>query len=228
MNEPRALLITGASGTVGTALLDRLADWPGPLLMVGRARPARVRSVDRFIACDLSDHAATAETCTHIAAGPPPAALVCAAGQDSRAALGDLNLAAFAECVQVNCLAHLQLLHAATTSRPDADSPLPVVLISSDVIDQQITGTFAYAAVKAAAEQAFRHATADIPPPGLALLLVRLPDIGVPMRAATPGTPPPPSRAGQRPLPILTAAVETIARFVTSSHRTAKVEVWHA
>ncbi len=96
------------------------------------------------------------------------------------------------------------------------------MVISSDVIGRCLPATAVYAAAKAAAEEAFRHAIADAPDPGMALLLVRLPDIGVPMGAARlpAGAPRP------EPLPVLGAAAGAATRFITSPHR-ACVEVWH-
>lgn len=228
MDEPGTVLMTGASGTVGTCLRDHLIrGWPCRLVAIGRTRPSSLRPGDHFERADLADPAATDLACQRIAAGPPVAALICAAGLDSRARLRDLNDAAFTRCMQVNCLAHLHLLGAATASRPPAPAaPLPVVVISSDVIGQQAPATLLYAAAKAAAEEAFRHATADLASPGAALLLVRLPDIGVPMRATTPGPPPPPRIPESRPLPVLSTAVAAITGFLR--HARAGVTVWHA
>ncbi len=220
--------MTGASGTVGTRLLDHLEPgWPSRLVAIGRTRPLWLRPDDSFERADLADPVSTDLACRRIAAGPPVTALICAAGLDSRAGLHDLDHAAFTRCMQVNCLAHLHLLHAAVASRPATPTaPLPVVVISSDVLGQQTPATLVYAAAKAAAEEAFRHAMADLPPPGAALLLVRLPDIGMPMRATTPGAPLPPRKSGSRPLPVLSTAVAAITGFLR--HARAGVTVWHA
>lgn len=230
MDESGVLVMTGASSTVGTCLLSHLApSWPGKLLTLGRTRPARLRSGDHFEEADLSDSAVTDLACKRIAAGPPVGALVCTAGLDSRAGLFDFNPAGFNQCVQVNCVAHLQLLRATILSRSAAPAvPLPVVVISSDVVGQQTPGTLVYAAAKAAAEEAFRHAAADLPPPGVALLLVRLPDIGVPMRTTAPGSPPPPRTPHGRPLPILDTAVQAITEFLSTTRPRAITVIWHA
>ena len=228
---PGALLLTGASGTFGTALLHTLR-WPGEVAALGRTRPRHGtgggggRPV-RFLPVDLADAEAVAQLGQRLAAGPPVGALVCAAGLDARARLVEFNAHAAAACMQVNTWAHVHLLHAAVISRAPgaARTALPVVLVSSDVVGAATPGTLVYAATKAAAEEAFRHATADAAPPGIALLIVRLPDIGVHMRAAAPGPPPPP-RAGGAPLPVLAAAVEAISSFLTTRQQT--VEVWHA
>jgi NAD(P)-dependent dehydrogenase (short-subunit alcohol dehydrogenase family) len=219
--------MTGASGTVGTWLRDHFPPGQPPrLVTIGRTRPLRLRPDDHFEQADLANPVATGLTCRRIAAGPPIAALICAAGLDSRSALRDLDHAAFTRCLQVNCLSHLHLLRAALASRPAApEAALPVVVISSDVIWQQTPATLVYAAAKAAAEEAFRHATADMPPPGAALLLVRLPDIGVPMRAVTPGPQPPPRTPGGQPLPVLSTAMQAITGFLRQAR--AGVTVWH-
>ncbi len=93
--------------------------------------------------------------------------------------------------MQVNAWAHVELLRAALTSRTsakfatnDQQNALPVVVVSSDVVGGSLPATLVYAATKAAVEETFRHAAADLAPPGIALLIVRLPDIGVPMRSA--------------------------------------------
>jgi len=228
MDEPPGTaLMTGASGTVGTWLRDHfLPGRPPRLVTIGRTRPLRLRPDDHFERADLANPVATDLTCRRIASGPPIAALICAAGLDSRSALRDLDHATFTRCMQVNCLSHLHLLRAATASRPAAPAAaLPVVVISSDVIGQQAPATLVYAAAKAAAEEAFRHATADVPPPGAALLLVRLPDIGVPMRAVTPGPPSPPRTPDGQPLPVLSTAAQAITGFLRQAR--AGVTVWH-
>jgi NAD(P)-dependent dehydrogenase (short-subunit alcohol dehydrogenase family) len=230
MTEPLGpLLVTGASGTVGAALLCALAPtWRGDLLALGRTRPQQDghRSI-RFTAVDLADPDAVDALSAHLAAGPPVGALVCAAGLDARARLSDFTPRAAAACMQVNAWAHLQLLNAALASRTNiASTTLPVVLISSDVVGSAMPGTLVYAAAKTAAEEAFRHAMADAPPPGFALLIVRLPYIGVPMRAAVPGPPPPP-HTGNSPRPVLAAAAAAITSFLTIRQHTT-VEVWHA
>ncbi|MCO5973749.1 SDR family NAD(P)-dependent oxidoreductase [Actinoallomurus soli] len=225
MND-HVLVLTGGTGTVGEHLLAALAPvWPGRLCAVGRACPARLPAGHDFLSCDLADPAATTAAAEHLADGSAITALVCAAGVDSRATLDDLTPDAFTACMQVNCLAHLQLLRAASWP---LQRPLPVVLVSSDVVGAPAPGTLVYAAAKAAAEEAFRHAAIEATAPGIALLTVRLPDIGVPMRAAVPGSPPPPRTAGQRPNEALAAAVAAITQFITQKHAARTEEVWHA
>jgi NAD(P)-dependent dehydrogenase (short-subunit alcohol dehydrogenase family) len=230
MADPGTLVLTGGSGTVGSCVLDHLTPiWPGPLCAVGQARPARLPAAHDFIACDLTDAAAMAATVARLGDYEPTiTGLICVAGLDCRAGLEEVTEAAFAETIQVSCLAHLQLLRATVRSRPTAICPLPVVLVSSDVVGAPQPGTLVYAAAKAAAEEAFRHATADIPPPGVALLIVRLPDIGVPMRTAAPVPPPPPRTGQDRPGPALSAAVQAITEFTTTEHAVGTKETWHA
>ena len=223
MTDPGVLVVTGASGTVGTCVLEHLTPiWPGRLCAVGRARPSPLPAAD-FIAFDLTDPAATAAVAARLAAGPVPG-LICIAGVDSRASLDQLTVAAFTGSMQINCFAHLQLLRAAAKFRPTADRSLPVVLISSDVIGASQPGTLVYAAAKAAAEEAFRHAAADVPSPGIALLTYT----GVPMCATAPGPPPPSRTSEDRPRPSLHAAVQAITKFVTTVHAPGTEEIWHA
>jgi NAD(P)-dependent dehydrogenase (short-subunit alcohol dehydrogenase family) len=228
MTNPGTVVITGASGTVGRCLTRHLAAaWTGRLCAAGRTRPPAWRPGDTFAECDLADPGAAARAARPLAASAPVTALVCAAGLDSRAGLHDLDPAAFTACMQVNCLAHLQLLDAVLPARPP-DTVLRAAVISSDVVGQPMPGTAVYAAAKAAAEEAFRHAAADTGDPGVALLVVRLPDIGVPMRAAVSGPQPPPRAGGQHPLPVLTAAAQAITRFITSPQPGRQEEIWHA
>jgi NAD(P)-dependent dehydrogenase (short-subunit alcohol dehydrogenase family) len=228
MTSPRAVVMTGASGTVGQALLGQLtASLAAPVHALGRTPPTGLRPADRFERTDLADLPAVTRAARRIAVGPPAAGLVCAAGADCRARLPDFDPAALAYCIQVNCTAHLQLLQAVSDSRPAPATPIPVVLISSDVIGQQMPDTFVYAAAKAAAEEALRHAAADISSPALTILVVRLPDIGVPMHAAAPGPPPPPRTSTHYPLPVLSTAAQAVSQF-TCDPPPAGLEVWHA
>lgn len=240
IDEPSVpLLLTGASGTVGTAIGRALHTVGlGKAVAIGRTPPEPGVPAVRFWPVDLADTDAVAQLAARIVAGPPVRGLVCAAGLDSRTRLADFTTTAAATCTQVNAWAHVTLLTAALDSRAGAtEAPLPVVLISSDVTTNRAAdragnvagagteGTLVYAAAKAAAEEAFRHAVADAPPPGMALLIVRLPDIGVPMRAATPGPPPPP-RDGGLPRPVLGAAVDAVTSFISGPRP--PLEVWNA
>lgn len=226
------LLLTGASGTVGTAIACALdAAGLGAAVALGRTPPGPgAPGSGGFWPVDLADAEEVAALAAGVAAGPPVRALVCAAGVDSRAGLDEFTARGAQECAQVNAWGHVSLLAAALSSRARAAAgPLPVVLVSSDVTGsangEALAGTLVYAAAKAAAEEAFRHAAADAPPPGMALLIVRLPDIGVPMRAAAPGPLPPP-RDGGRPRPVLAAAVNAITSFIRGPRP--PLEVWNA
>ncbi|TMQ90012.1 SDR family NAD(P)-dependent oxidoreductase, partial [Actinomadura soli] len=113
--SPGPLLLTGASGTVGAALWRALAStWPGQVLAIGRTPPPPGGPrLARFTPVDLADPDAVTAFATHIAAGPPVSALVCAAGLDARARLSDFTSASAAECIQINAWAHVELLRAA-------------------------------------------------------------------------------------------------------------------
>jgi NAD(P)-dependent dehydrogenase (short-subunit alcohol dehydrogenase family) len=220
--------MTGASGTVGQALLEQLtASLPAPIHTLGRTPPAGLRPADRFEHADLSDLRAATRAARRIAAGPPAAGLVCAAGTDCRARLADFDPAALAYSMQVNCTAHLQLLQAVSRSRPAPPAAIPVVLISSDVIGQQVPATLVYAAAKAAAEEALRHAAADLCCPALTILIVRLPDVGIPMRATAPGPQPPPRTSTHCLLPVLSTAAKAVSQFICDPPA-AGLETWHA
>lgn len=122
MTNPRALVMTGASGTVGHALAEQLAaSLPGPIRAFGHTPPAGLRSGDRFERADLSDPAAVTRAARRIAAGPSAAGLVCAAGTECRACLAHFDPVALAYCLQVNCTAHLQLF---IVRLPDISIPM--------------------------------------------------------------------------------------------------------
>jgi NAD(P)-dependent dehydrogenase (short-subunit alcohol dehydrogenase family) len=111
-------------------------------------------------------------------------AAVFAAGVDSNQGISDLDPAAFARAMQINCVAHLRLLGGVLAARQVGSDPLRVCMVSSDVVGRPTARTAVYAASKAALEEALRHVTADIP---MALLLIRLPYIGQPMRECAEG-----------------------------------------
>ena len=229
MADNAGLMITGASGTVGQAIIGHLQAAESPsLYALGRTRPAGMQPRDQFHQLDLSDHAAVEAMAIRITGRALVTGLICAAGTDCRARLGSLDPAEFRECIQVNCLSHLQLLQAICQQPTPPGALLPIAVISSDVIGQKLPGTLVYAAAKAAAEESIRHAASDLPPPGAAILIVRLPDIGVAMQAGTRSTPPPRRTDAVRPLPILDAAARAVARFVAHPPATASLEIWHA
>jgi NAD(P)-dependent dehydrogenase (short-subunit alcohol dehydrogenase family) len=105
-------------------------------------------------------------------------AAVFAAGIDSRQGATDLDADVFTRTMQVNCLAHLQILRHLTNRHTTARGPLRVIAISSDVVTRHEPATVVYASTKAALEQALRHATTDTE---IHAALVRLPQLSVPM-----------------------------------------------
>jgi NAD(P)-dependent dehydrogenase (short-subunit alcohol dehydrogenase family) len=176
MVDKGALLVTGGSGTVGTALLPPLMRRFTHIVSVGRQRPIALRNTDRFLRADLASPSGIEAACIQLAG--PIGGVVLAAGVDSRASLGALTTAELETCMRVNCLAQLRLLGVATALHTGS-RPLPLVVISSDVVGQRLPGTVAYAASKAALEEGVRHALTDNS--ALTVLIVRLGDIGVPM-----------------------------------------------
>ncbi|QBI56154.1 SDR family NAD(P)-dependent oxidoreductase [Streptomonospora litoralis] len=210
-----ALLVSGASGTLGQILLAHLEPAFPRIIAVSRSRPAGLRPSDTFISADLSTHGGIADACS--AVSTPITGVVLATGIDSRRSLTDLADSDFDTCMRTNCLSQLRLLAAAATHRAAA-SPLPVAVISSDVVGGSTTATLVYAASKAALEDGARHAVAD--DEAMPLLLMRLPDIGVPM--GTPRDTPRPE-----PAPAARDAAECATAFLTTPPPTPAVRMWH-
>lgn len=177
--------MTGASGTVGSHLAIAIRRSGHSVVTVGRQRPTSVQQLGHLRA-DLAEAGDVERTHRHFADGHGALidAAVFAAGVDSRQGISDLDPAAFTRAVQINCLAHLRLLGGVLSARQAGSEPLRVCMLSSDVVGRPTAGTAVYAASKAALEEALRHATADNP---MALLLIRLPYIGQPMRERAEG-----------------------------------------
>lgn len=227
MADPGVLLMTGATGTVGTALLKLLRDSFPVVVAIGRRPPVVQRPADHFIRADLGDPDGLDAACaqvTRFAERAPVFGLVLAAGVDSRAGLNSLTRPEWDRCLAVNAFAPLRLL-AAATARRTGTAPLPVVVWSSDVAGGSHPETMVYAASKAALEEGAQHAMADVGDPGLAVLVVRLSDVGVPMTRADGARP---AGGGRVPDPALGRAVETAVAFLTTPRPRPGVELWHA
>ena len=218
MSEHGALMVTGASGTVGTVLLRAATSgWAGPVMAIGRRRPDA--AVEHFVDADLADPAATDRACTTVAAVQPPVTgLVLAAGVDCRSTLAALTEAELQRAFAVNCASALRLLTAAV-SATDA-TVLRAVVVSSDVVDQPQAGTLVYAATKAALDVAVQHASLD--DSRLRVLLVRLPALGTPMIDVQDRR----SAISRPPLPLLDEAAAAVADFLLGDKATDPVRIW--
>lgn len=199
MSSRGTVVVTGASGTVGSALLPVLSQAYESLVCICRRRPEAMTGDGRFLRTDLGAPQqldATCETLSAMAATGPVRAVVLAAGVDDHNGFTDIRSHAWQRCMMVNAYAQLRILGTVAMAAGQR-SPLPVVIWSSDVVGASRPDSVVYAASKAALEEGVRQATADIPAPGLATLVIRLPDIGVPMDgvgcpdrgALTPGQP---------------------------------------
>lgn len=227
MADPGILLMTGATGTVGTALLKPLRSIYPTIAAIGRRRPALLRGRDEFICADLGDVVGLDSACAHVtrlAGRGRLGGLILAAGVDSREGLHGLSGLAWNVCLTVNAYAPLRLL-AAAVAHPGRRSPLPVVVWSSDVVGGSQPGTAVYAASKAALEEGARHAVADMGSTGAAVLIIRLPGIGVPMTRVDGRRP---AAGGRGPDAVLMRAVAAAVAFVTAGRPQPCVEVWHA
>lgn len=217
--------MTGASGTVGSALLPRMAAaGVEQIVAIGRRQPTELRPSDSFLPADLADSGDLQNACATLESRPPAdpvtpiSGLVLAAGVDSRQGVQDLTHLEWSRCLWVNAYAGIRLL--ATVAQMPATGTLPVVVWSSDVVATSEANTAVYAASKAALEVGIRHTTADLPAPGIAALLIRLPDIGVPM-ATSRGRQHRPSASS-----ALERAIKAATDFITTNHPRGHVEVW--
>jgi NAD(P)-dependent dehydrogenase (short-subunit alcohol dehydrogenase family) len=191
------------------------------IVVVGRTRPSGVREADAFIRADLAVPTDIEAACA--ALSHPVRGVVLGAGVDSRAGLAAVTGPEFQQCMRVNCWSGLRLLSALSQPRTVQRRTLPVVVISSDVLGGSLPDTVAYAASKAALEEGLRHAVADFPSPGLAVLFIRLPDLGIPM-LRTDGTrpePTPPPRSA-----VLDVAVERAVVFLLTPPPPGTVEMF--
>ncbi|HEV2637223.1 MAG TPA: SDR family NAD(P)-dependent oxidoreductase [Actinocrinis sp.] len=214
MPERGTLLIAGASGTVGTALLRQLLPlWAGPVIAVGR-RPPALR-VTEFLCTDLGHQSDLGAACERIRASSakPISAVVLAAGIDNRSTIMTFEPGDMENCFRINATSQLYLLASAV----DARTPIRVVAISSDVVGKPTPGTMIYGASKAALEEGIRHATVDHPHGSLTALLVRLPYIGVPMGQPTP------TIADSEPL---AGAATSIVEFLTVATVSQQIRTW--
>jgi short-subunit dehydrogenase len=178
------VLLTGASGTVGSHLAIAIRRAEHSLVTVGRQPPTAVQQLEH-LRVDLAEAADIERARQRLASRSAMIdAAVLAAGVDSHQGIRDLDPAAFTRAIQINCLAHLRLLGGVLSTLPAGSEPLRVCMVSSDVVGRPTARTAVYAASKAALEEALRHATADHP---IALLLIRLPYIGQPMRERAEG-----------------------------------------
>jgi NAD(P)-dependent dehydrogenase (short-subunit alcohol dehydrogenase family) len=215
------VLVTGASGTVGSAILAGLLGQPGyAVVTAGRRTPASPGPSCQHVTVDFADPDATEDAARQLATAGFGAA-VFAAGIDSRQGLPCADPDVFRRVMQVNCLAHLQLLRHLAGDRDSRPEPFPVVAVSSDVLCAAQPATAVYAASKAALEEAIRHGAQDVP---LRVLLMRLPDIGVTMaETGEAGITP---RQDRQPPPAAREAAATTVRFLASPGTPRGVQVW--
>lgn len=221
MSSRGAVVVTGASGTVGSALLPVLGRTGGPLVCIGRRRPEAMTEDGRLLRADLAvpqQVDAARGTLSGIAATGGVRAVVLAAGVDDRTGFTDVRSQDWQRCMMINAFAQLRILGAAATGHR---GPLPVVVWSSDVLDTNRPGSVVYAASKAALEEGVRQATADLPDPGLTALVIRLPDIGVPMDGVHC-----PDRDALTPRPLLARAVNAAVAFVEAPPAQAGAVQW--
>lgn len=214
----KRVLITGATGTVGSVMLPLMIREFHSILAVGRNRPTGMRARDAFIHADFAASIEVESACMAITS--PVHGVILASGVDSRASLTSLSTGEFELCMRINCLAPLRLLDAAVRCC-DVD-PLPVVVVSSDVLGDSLSETLAYAASKAALEEGVRHAVADAQSPGLAVRFLRLSNLGIPMVRTDGSRPTPTSLATPT---VLTSALKRAVAFLTSERTSRTVEI---
>lgn len=209
-------VVTGAGGTVGSSACAFMG---GPRLVVGRHQPSRMGTAELFFRADLAHEPGIRAACravTQLGSDRRPVnGLFLAAGVDDRTPVEELATAPWETCLHVNAVAPLRLV--AVAARCPRSSPiLPVVAVSSDVVTVPQPGTVIYGASKAALENGMRHAATELP---IAVLLLRLPDIGVPMTGQARLDPP-------EPVPVLHTAVRAAVDHLTAPPAHAGVQIW--
>lgn len=221
------VIVTGASGTVGRALLPRLHASGLSIASIGRRQSAELKLCDDFVEADLGDIHQLHDACAVLQRRVRPnrrtgrvRGLVLAAGVDSRHGARDLTYVEWDRCMRINAYAGLKIL-AEVAPMSTVGRTFPVVVWSSDVVTASHEATCVYASSKAALEEGVRHAASDLRVPGIAVLLIRLPNIGVPMAMAGNS-----ARVNAAPRPALYRAVEAAADFLMTGHLAGTVEVW--
>lgn len=203
------ILITGASGTLGSELLKRLRPTGHEVWTVGR-RPCS--GIARHLVADLGDTGSVERLCSLLAELPAVDVAVLCAAVDSELDTSNLSAAAFRQAMAVNCLSQLQMLGCLRTAA--SDCPLRVVAASTRVLERRSARSALYAMTKAAFETGLMFAALD-PGRAVEVHVRRLPFLGVPMRnlVELPGKAPQQSD-GARPHRSTRKFVETVFRLI--------------
>lgn len=165
---PKRVLVTGASGGMGRAIVRALAEEGATVLASGR-REAALREVQqgfpkvrRFVA-DLGAPGVAQELVAAAEASLGGLdAVVCAAGIARHAAVGALAEEDLAAVYRVNAMAPALLVQAAAPAL--AESGGSAVLVSSTLAQRPAPGTLGYAMSKAALEAATKVLAAELAP----------------------------------------------------------------
>jgi len=218
------ILLTGASGTLGSQVLSTLRTKTlFALTTVGRRTPMGMRPKDVHLAVNFGEPQSVDQIAQQLDHEESSfRAAVFMAGIDSRQGSRSLQAAAFVKAMQVNCLAHLQILRQLVTSRSGPRSPLQVIAVSSDVVNSSQKATAVYAASKAALEEGLRHATSES---CLRVVLVRLPALGTAMKEVAEGVST--FRGDEVMRPLGAGLADRIAVSLKEDlHRLPVMEVW--
>lgn len=182
----KTLLITGASGTVGGVLLERLSPLVGWVIAVGRRSPSQLPQHGVHLEVDLGRQEEVTALDGSLRRYPTIDTIVLCAGVDSGAGVTGLISPEFLRSFQINCTSHICLVEGLL--RKQQVKRLKVVVLSTSLLNRPEPESAVYAVSKAALEEAVRCLAVEDSGSALRAIMVRLPYIGVPMRELADGT----------------------------------------
>lgn len=170
MSESKSILVTGASGGIGSALCDRLSQSGHVVIAVGRdAEKLTDLPVEHRIAGDVTTSEGAASVIEEATAlvGECPFGLAHCVGNTLLTPLHRTRAAAWSETLRVNLDSAFHMLHAWIGGRTKARLPGSAVFASSVVARIGVANHEAIAAAKGGLEALIRSAAATYSGQGL-------------------------------------------------------------
>ena len=176
------ILLTGATGSLGSRILDRLVSHSAAVTCIARSSALGL-PVTQIWEADFEDSEALARVCDSIRTGPVFDSVVFCAGVDSRTGLAGLVQDPLDRALQVNVLAHADIARAAMERRAATKRRCAYrdIVISSMLVEAPAPHSFVYALTKRGLEQIAHSMVADWPELPTHCLILRLGPLGWPM-----------------------------------------------